>query len=587
MHTIEYKVSFEKMISRLPGLFAYLESDDYGVVSLHKATDSLDGCWGKLVENIKLPQSLVVDGETILNANETYTFRTIIDYYYQYRNDLDKVDEFLKFIEKGIGKIEVPKDKRSVATPEFLYLSNVKRLYNELVKMDKQCEFYEDNLERGLTEKDKHLCCLCERYEKMGGDAFKEYVGSLIPQAESIAEEYKGYADNENSMALDFVIDLKSTYRDFGILTPYAPIWIPGRRYKIGDKVEYNGELYNCIIENNGRYDEDYLRIVFDDTKFEKVGSPTKVFDKDGNPISMTEPEEIDGITDSKIVDLRRFVTYYNDDGIAERPEVGEDWLFYYRKGVVVNIRTINDDLGNVLSYSQPEDENGNKRPSRDKEDLMAYGDVIEDIVADRQNHKIKFIYRIGVHLNADGAAKIDYDDDGNELIKWNKFIWDNDDKICIKYEEEYNYEEESDLNELVNNNFKPKDENGNVIGTFNFNDYIQGNYDKQLPSYKFEFITINNSFEYNKTIAHQDVNIVSLLTNFEAYRKDFEEFTSYETIRDDYFNGITYKPTKNIDVSIQRGSTSVFDKHIVFGEVKTMEDMEQYSGKIFSMNIS
>ena len=345
--------------------------------------------------------------------------------------------------------------------------------------------------------------------------------------------------------------------------------------------------LQDCIIENNGRYDEDYLRIVFDDTKFEKVGSPTKVFDKDGNPISMTEPEEIDGITDSKIVDLRRFVTYYNDDGIAERPEVGEDWLFYYRKGVVVNIRTINDDLGNVLSYSQPEDENGNKRPSRDKEDLMAYGDVIEDIVADRQNHKIKFIYRIGVHLNADGAAKIDYDDDGNELIKWNKFIWDNDDKIGIKYEEEYNYEEESDLNALVNNNFKPKDENGNVIGTFNFNDYIQGNYDKQLPSYKFEFITINNSFEYNKTIAHQDVNIVSLLTNFEAYRKDFEEFTSYETIRDDYFNGITYKPTKNIDVSIQRGSTSVFDKHIVFGEVKTMEDMEQYSGKIFSMNIS
>ena len=58
MKTIEYKVSYEKMISRIPGLFAYLESDEYGVVSLHKATDSLDGCWGKIVENIELPETV-------------------------------------------------------------------------------------------------------------------------------------------------------------------------------------------------------------------------------------------------------------------------------------------------------------------------------------------------------------------------------------------------------------------------------------------------------------------------------------------------------------------------------------------------
>ena len=42
MKTIEYKVSFEKMISRLPGLFAYLDSDDFGEVSLHKAKDTDD-----------------------------------------------------------------------------------------------------------------------------------------------------------------------------------------------------------------------------------------------------------------------------------------------------------------------------------------------------------------------------------------------------------------------------------------------------------------------------------------------------------------------------------------------------------------
>ena len=77
MKTIEYKVSFEKMISRLPGLFAYLDSDDFGVVSLHKATDSLDGCWGKIVENIKLPS----DVSLTIKRTHVITFEDITNEY--------------------------------------------------------------------------------------------------------------------------------------------------------------------------------------------------------------------------------------------------------------------------------------------------------------------------------------------------------------------------------------------------------------------------------------------------------------------------------------------------------------------------
>ena len=577
MKTIEYKVSFEKMISRLPGLFAYLERDDFGVVSLHKATDSLDGCWGKIVQNIKLPKSLVVDGETILNANETYTFRTIIDYYYQYKNELDKEDEFKKFVETGIGKIEVPKDIRNNETPEFLYLSNVKSLYNKLVKMDKMCEFYNENLENKLTDKDKELCCLCEKYEQMGGDNFKNYVKTLIPLAESIAEEYKNYA--QNMMTLDFDIDLVSTNEDLGIMTPYAPIWLPYKKYKKGDKVEYNGELYVCINENNGKWSDDYLTVLFDDENFEKVTSGIKVFNDDGEVQEEFQPIQNKGITDSKLVDLRRFVTYYNDDNVAEQPEVGEDWLFYYRKGIVFNIRSINDNLGNIAKLDKLKT-SGEIEPSKSATNLAAYGDVIEYITYDTDNFKIKFTYRIGVHLNADDVPTIVYDDDNNEIIKWKKFVWDNDNEIGIKYEEEYNYEEGSDLDKLIQNNFVLSD----VTENFTFDNYIIGKYDNKIPTYKFKFITINNTFDYNKTIAHQDVNIVSLLTNFEKYRQDFDEFANYQTFREDYLNGISYNPTKNIDVHIERGITSVFEKHISFGEIKTMEDMIEHAGKTFKM---
>lgn len=701
MKTIEYKVSFEKMVSRIPGLFAYLDWDEYGEASLHKATDSLDGCWGKIVENIKLPSDValtikkthVITFEDVINqyiwldstgqkhvaqesdidseieeyyfflkSDEVYSYRTIIDYYYQYKDILGKNDPFIVFVENGIGKILVPEKAvidgvelniKGKATPKYIYLSNVKSLYNQLVKMKKMCDFYYNKI-NGISdwcnneaiytieEKDKHLCCLCDKYCKMGGDAFKEYVGSLIPTAETIANEYYGYAENaengyENEdikiepkpLTLDFDIDLTSTYQDLGILTPYAPIWLPYKRYKVGDKVEYDGELYECTVENTGWFDKKSMKVVFDTNKFkrccsefidEKTNSISKTIDNVGDiwydgecikhiaqnrdvgrnvtaynliqtdekcnlveSIKIGDVTDTDSkiMTDSKLVNMRRFVTYYNDDGVAERPKMGTDWLFYYRMGVVVNISTINDDLGNVISYTQAQ--NGIKQAATRANDLMAYGDVIERIDTNPSNHTIKFTYRIGIHLNATAAPTSVIDNDGNILYKWDKFIWDRNDKIGTKYVEEYNYEEGSDLDKLINNDFRLE----GVTETFNFSDYIDGKYDKQIPTFKFDFITINNTFEYDKTIAHQDVNIVSLLTNFEIYRNDFNDFTLSDTFREDFFNGITYRPTKNIDVHIERGTTSVFDKHIAFGEIKTLEDMEQHSGKNFSMNIS
>ena len=575
MKTIEYKVSYEKMISRLPGLFAYLESDEFGNMSLHKATDSLDGCWGKIVENISLPSGVSL--KDILHSGETYSFRTIIDYYYQYREELGEDDEFVKFIEKAIGKITVDFEGKTEMSPKFIYLANAKKLYNELVKMGKQCEFYEQNKEKFGT--DEYLCCLWERYKNIGGNNLRDYVGSLIPQAETIAEDYLEYA--KGNMVLDFDIDLTSTYQDFGIISPYVPIWIPGKRYFKGDKVQYDGELYICLKENNGMWDENTLAIIFDYNNFEKCGVT------EFNKVQYDLPYTVKGTTDSKLTDLRRFVTYYNDDNIAERPANGYDWLFYYRKGEVVNIKTVNNKLGNVVKLSDLGDTSINTDDlvsCENKDDLAAYGDVIYDITANPDEHTITFTYIMGAHLKSNDNRTIVYDDDNNKIIKWDKFVWDENEKIGIKYQETYNYEEESDLDKLIKGRFILE----GVNETFTFEKYISGEYNKQLPTYKFEFITYNNSFNYNKTIAHQDVNIVSTLTDFEANRNSFEEYTQSDFYREDYFNGITYQPKKNIDVNIQRGTTSVFDRHIAFGEIKTLEDMELFkNSSFFKMNVS
>ena len=51
------------------------------------------------------------------------------------------------------------------------------------------------------------------------------------------------------------------------------------------------------------------------------------------------------------------------------------------------------------------------------------------------------------------------------------------------------------------------------------------------------------------------------------------------------FYESISYTPVEKIDVFIDRGSTSVFDRHIRLSEVKTLNDMLEYSnGSYFTM---
>lgn len=700
MKTIEYKVSYEKMISRLPGLFAYLDSDEFGTVSLHKATDSLNGCYGKLVENITLPTGvncnnpfyslcyqtncyinystskiieeydyqqltskeaenyslnenskiisqaefeelcvldendeidevktqdkkntysmLYVNNITFdeyitvkeyeqkaLKGGNTYTFRTLISYYYEYKDYLNDNNPFKKFIERGIGKITVDEEYLldNDIVPKFIYLSDVRRFYNEIIKIHKRCEYYNLGLQDHKLNKDKHFCCLCERYEKMNEEPFftkfKNYLIGLISLADEIATEYYGYTA-QKTMELEFAVDLTSSYEDLGIVTPYIPQWIPGRKYKKGDKVVYNDELYICTCKENefttGEWNEIYQMIVFDTKNFMPCQNGMTCYDDNDKPEQVFNPFVIEGKTDSKLTDLRRFSTYFDENNVSQMPKYGYDWLYYYRVKQninigtsanpvylynVVNIRTKNDELGNILNLTD------GKTATSKVDNLAAYGDIIENIIVNQEEYTITFVYRTGVHLISEKDPDVITDDDGNKLYKWRYFTWDENVKIGTKYQETYNYVKGGDLDKLINGELKITDENNNQV-TFNFNDYIMSKYDVALQNYKFEFMTYGNSFSYTKTIAHQDVNIVSILTDFELYRNDFSEFENAELFREDYLNGISYSPTKDISVKISRGSTSVFDKHIRFSEIKTYEDIVNYqNGSFFNINES
>lgn len=605
MRTIQYRVPIEKMITRLPGLFAYLGEDDYGNIVLHKATESLNGCYGKIVENIILPYNVNLEYDGVkLNEGGVYSFRTLITYYYMFKDNLEATDPFRLFIEKGIGKIKVDtsKFKKGVATPEYVYLSNVRQLYNQLVKMSRQCELYQQHVSN-----DVNLCCICEKYENMGGDGFKDYIYDLISEAEEIANEYYGYAVKDSHLTLDFDIDIMCSEKDYGLMSSYMPQWLPYKRYYVGDKVYYDGKIWICTTETTGKFDDKEHRVVFDKDSFEEYSYS---IDDD------TSQDKINGQTDSKLCDLRRIATYRNEDNEAEVPESGYDWLFYYRKGNVVNVNTLTDEDGNILSYENAK--NGIMAAAERGDDLLAYGDVITDIQLDIVKREISFEYVQGVRLWCSN-------EEDDKIIDGEKIIWRNLEPLLgdsyegIKYTEIYTYNEGSDLENFI----KGTDKTGKTIYKFSngmyvhnddsedikttsefeelpeyeqdnytlieytFEDYISGKCDIALKNYKFEFVTSNNTITHEKVIGKQEANIVSILTDFNIYRKNnYDNYMNSENIRYDFYNGISYSPSVKHDVNINRGSTAVFQKHIALSEIKTLNDLTEYKNGSF-FNIS
>ena len=121
MRKIQKTICREELKSRIPALFAYIEENDAGEFKLHTATDSLQGCYGKIVENITLPKGFALsikegeDTKSLLKDEETYSYRTLMNYYYEYK-DYDFTDEdnstFIDFIVRAIGKVKIDTENK-------------------------------------------------------------------------------------------------------------------------------------------------------------------------------------------------------------------------------------------------------------------------------------------------------------------------------------------------------------------------------------------------------------------------------------------------------------------------------------------
>lgn len=717
MRTINFKVSYEKLLSRLPALFAYVEVDEQGTASIVKATNGAIGNYGKIVADIKVNEGIEYpckDGSKVVVTQGVRSYRTLIDSYYKIVNDIKEVvrdnwsikkveykdDEtgqypteeyvieqeknqyqFIQFMDKGIGlkyvglseelleetKCGVRVKKTYPLAPDYIYLGEARKYYEQVIKMKKQLEFWKNHT-KVCKEDRKYYYALQEEYEAMNGDNLLNALKEMIQEAEYTANEYLSYAVDYPK--LNFNVNITNTIKDLGMVTPYIQEWVAGQRYYDGDVVYYvddygYGMTWECRITDKskikkdqfgrkyieGYYDEETELIYFENgsTTYSNKKTPTYWYpqslnwvdenskhhycEKDENPIT------VKGSCNSHLMQFRRSESYMNKSDQVEYPDPYTDWLWYYREGTIVNRECKYDEFGNMTVLYGDEENNTfyprgiqaitNAQNDGTKEiaigdnlvcdgdmvlNLAVWGDVLTEIVGknndDGETGTITFTYWVGVHLTADkDTSKGDWysvDDDGNYKYYFKNFQVDTKSKYGknhgVKYTESYIYykktsDEEKCLWDLVEGfNEKKVD--------VTFKNYILGKYDKDydptdgnedstmteypyLISDKFEFSSGENIYSYDIKIGSQFKQVQYIKAQYES-KVDITHVDIEKTplIRYDYYNGISFQPSVNEDVNIERGVTQAFEKYIKFSEIKSFEDLENYAnGGFFLMS--
>lgn len=491
MKSFKKNICVEEFVSRVPGLFPYIEFNELGELVKHKATNSVDGCYGKMIPDIKIG-SLVIPYRKLMR-----------DYYDKGANSY--------LVNRAMGRFKVGNlndftfDDDAILVPEYIYASEAKSLLNEMIRLKRNCQLYEENEIFKLSS----LCCDCEEFRKRGGDEMIRLLEYLIDYAGTVADEM--FNNTTSDASYGFFIPLTGSYEDIGYFTPYTE----------DGTFPLKTKEYTIII-----------------------GADNEVN------------------TDSKLKSLRCYSTYLNTREQYEQPETGEDWLYFYQEGYVANYETVNDENGNIATIDDAEKviEGGYVT------NLLAYGSVITDIEVDKDEKSITFTYYINAHLKAKFAAS----EDGLDMYEF-PFEYESG---GVKQTETYFYASGGELDELVNND--------------EFEAYISmgsQNTPRKFETRKCAFSTIGSESSNKKQIWDKTVEIPYQRSVLEYGRSNKYQIYNADIFKEDYLIGVHFQPSVENKVNVRRGNNAAFERHIRLGEVKTLEDMENYmNGSFFNI---
>lgn len=518
MKRLQYIYNRENYISRTPGLFF---CEDSLIDERENVVAPSMGCYGKYVYDIKLPNGvyfnaiqlnnngnmiyeykinelgkyiripLLSTDDFILQAGHIYSYKTLMNVYYSYRNFVFAEEsgnyKFIKFIKEGIGSFDLEDvvteyntnqddkivfDDTNDLLPHQIYIVTVDSLLQELADLKKCCDY---------KDKDIAMCCNCQKYERMGGDKMEKLLEYLKNKKQNLLNYYYGQAivDNIQHNCIEWNINLINTSKDLGVLTPFISYWDSKKTYNNGDIVIKDDMTYIC--QSDDGYNPN------------KEGCSFEECFKLNQSSNTNEHQEIKAQTSSALTGLR--TNDYIDSPI--NPVNGEDWLCYYRLGVH-NRKQKYDELFNIKRLGEKDDE---------KEDLMTYGDYMESIDVQTYQNTITFTYYINAHLRKN---------DQNAFTIDNNAILDG-----VKHIDTFTYEVGSDLENLIYSQ-----ESITIRIYKNDKNYIKIN-DKQTMNIPYSV--------YCKEIELKELNLNSAIYNIGDYIVDSKEesVTYYQCIQE------------------------------------------------------
>jgi hypothetical protein len=378
METQKIEVSLEDFKCRIPALFPYMEWNADGTVETHVATDSENGCYGKIVDNMKTPadvrltnyvqiqenevhqaytwndantiglsedlrtyfansgasylrkailysyikldteeipeavfveelpnevtdnspefvktpktglDGMIVGCENvtlydyyekqgvyyyyarvdIIKPCETYSYRTIINEYYKYKDIVGSGNSFVKFVENGIGYIPVERrllnlenKQKYPEVPDFVYLSQVRKIKAKYDMLRKAYIHY-NNYYLANGKASATLKAKSDKYVRMGGDNFTNWLGQMEQKCYDVANYYKCRSDNKDYPArFTSNVMLSKRSQILGLEEVFENVFVPGKRYYDGDLLTFEGKTYICRIDRLIPNGDNYLFI--------------------------------------------------------------------------------------------------------------------------------------------------------------------------------------------------------------------------------------------------------------------------------------------------------------------------------------
>lgn len=559
MNKVIRHICREGYISRIPGFFPYVDPTDG---SIHPSSDSPSGSYNQVPLNLwdDSFKEVLKDFDLEYYQVNGVPYRMTMDIYYDRIRAGETEGGFMECIENGIGrvKVDLPKDETKDLRPEYVYLAQVPMLIEDYQAKSVLCKFYKQLLERG-EEPSATICCTCEKYERMGGDAMLGWLQGQLTEAQKRSEEWM--KRGVNPPTLNFGVPIFSKSIDMGTVHPAIINWEPKMECCKDMIVFYQDRLYKAKDDGPSSVWDEQTRTHIFNTNLFYMMPPSE----DSNFV-----DDVKGIrynTNSKLKTCRRPMPYVNIFGEKETPQDGEDWLYYYRINQPVNIEYEADSDGNLVTTD-------GEVPTTDN--LLIYGDVITKVAVDKEEKTITFEYYIGARLKLKDKDYIQEwtDDDNNKIYRLKaESEYDVVADTGVFYTEKYHYINE-DTTELVEGE--------------GFEDYLNGH--GVDFSAKYPFLTNRLKYTYDASVGMSIVQVSDILSTSEDRPNGkyplTETFVPY--IRDNYNLGVAYAEKVKSDVFVRRGVTNVFERHFKLAEIKTLEDMENYAnGGFFNMQSS